>query len=266
MLTPRNSEGHPGQSLVEYVLTLPIMLLVLVGGFGVGMAMYQAHMASDAIRQPALQKLAMAASDNAICGDQLLKYVNEGKLGGNLKVGRYIDSVSIHEQNEFGSVLVGHKTITPIAPFLPTFDIKVTQVVNRNLLYPSYMGNPGIGQGAAARPRTFCKSDDVLNRALVVRDDTPGNGQPRVTIRPANVPWVPYGTPNVPPWEGGVGGRNGNLNAQGNSGNPNGSGARNNGSGTGLGGALGGGGNLTQNPPTQTAGTMGNGGNGGQNW
>ncbi len=266
MLRPKNSKAYFGQSLVEYVLMFPVMLLVLVGTFGVGMAMYQAHMASDAIRQPALQKLEMAASDYAICDRDLLGYINGSKLGGNLKMGPYLDSVAIREQNDYGSVLVGRKTITPIAPFLPTFDVKVTQVVNRNLLYPAYMGESAIrvtaagrsaGGSVGANPVSGCQPSQASG-VMMNTLESPGPSQPLVTIRLADVPWVPYGTPNVPPWEGGGG--NGNRNGNNNNG---GLGGRFGGGGNG---GFGSGGNLNQGPPTQTSGTMGNGGNNGQNW
>ncbi len=154
-----------GQSLVEFVLVMPIFVLVLVGGMAMGMGAYQAHMAADAVKEPMLKKLEMSNTPNAVAGGMLNGYMNGSPLQGSLQMGSKIDNVQIVNVDDYTSVMVGNKQYQSIASFVPSFTIKVSQPINRNLLQAANSGAPS---------------------------------------RPAGTPWVPFGTPVLPPWEGGI--------------------------------------------------------------
>jgi hypothetical protein len=153
--------SNSGQSLVEFVLVMPILVLILIGGFGFGLGTYDAHMASDAVQMPAMQKLSFADQAAAVPKDTLLSFMNGSKLKGSLKGTAPIDGVTIVNSGQYTSIIVGSKTFTPPASFVPGFTIRVGQVINRNLLEAANAG---------------------------------------AEVRPYNTPWVPGGAPVPPPW------------------------------------------------------------------
>lgn len=154
-----------GQSLMEFVLVMPLLVLILVGGFSFGLGTYQAHMASDAIQLPAMHKKEMADKTGAIDSGTLLGYVSSGGTKGTLSSGSLLDSLSVVAVDNSTSLIVGTKTFVPIASFVPGFTIKTAQVMNKGLLEAASSG------GAKSRPE--------------------------------GTPWVPGGTPVMPPWLGG---------------------------------------------------------------
>ncbi len=151
-----------GQSLVEFVLVTPILLLVLVIAGYVGIGMYQAHMASDAIRQPALKKMEMAGEPGAISNATLLGYVTGGPLQGNIRSGGAIDNVNVTNTggNDLAAVIVGNKQYTVNFPGIPAFNFTAAQAVQKNLLLSAEFGAKKRGLSG----------------------------------------WVPGGTPRQPPW------------------------------------------------------------------
>lgn len=151
-----------GQSLVEFVLVAPILILVLVIAGYVGIGMYQAHMASDAIRQPALKKLEMAAEPGGISNETLLGYVTGGPLKGNINSGGAVDSVNVTNTgaSDLAAIIVGNKQFTVNFPGLPAFNFTAAQAIQKNLLLSAEFG---------AKKRSL-------------------DG------------WVPGGTPRQPPW------------------------------------------------------------------
>ena len=151
-----------GQSLVEFILVMPILVLILIGGFSFGLGIHDAHMASDAVQLPALQKLELANQANGVNSADLLKLMNNTSLSGSLKSGQLIDNVSIQQNGPYISIMVGSKRFSPPASFVPGFTIRVGQVINRNLLEDAYVGTSN--------------------------------------IRSYTSPWIPGGTPVEPPW------------------------------------------------------------------
>lgn len=167
---PRVSRHHrrshaKGQSLVEFVLALPILTLIIAAVGTMAIGTYQAHMASDAIREPALRKMVMASTDGAIGTGTLAGYANGSPQQGTLRIGSLVDSVSITNVDQYTSVIVGNKRFNPPVPIIPGFNIRVGQIMNRNLLQSASNG---------------------------------------ATARPYGTPWVPGDVPVVPPWEGAV--------------------------------------------------------------
>jgi hypothetical protein len=152
--------AHRGQSLVEFVLVMPILVLVLIGGYSMGLGTYQAHMASDAVQMPAMQKLKLSNQVTAVDGGTLQGYMNGGGLKGNFNTGALIDSVKVVNSDAYTSIMVGSKTYTSAASFIPGFTITVGEAMNKNLLEAANSG---------------------------------------AEVRPYNTAWVPGGTPNPPP-------------------------------------------------------------------
>ncbi len=152
-----------GQSLVELVLVTPILLLVLAGGFYMGMGLYEASIASDAIRTPAMKKMEMAGEPGAISPGTVLGYISSGQLAGNTKLinGAKVDSVTYANVSPYTSLVVGSKQFQSVNP-LPGFNITVAQPLNAKLLLAAHNG---------------------------------------AKVRPAGSPWVPGGSPRTPLWE-----------------------------------------------------------------
>lgn len=155
-----------GQSLVEFILVMPIFILVLVGGTYTAFNFYQAQMASDAMRQTATRKLEMAANPDAVNAATLTGYINNGKTKGSMNLGAFVDKVTYADGGPYATFVIGNKQTAGVLNVIPGLKIQVTQAINRNLLLPANAGT--------------------------------------ATARPANTPWVPGGTPVVPPWEGGA--------------------------------------------------------------
>src|SRR5690606_35410041 len=99
---------------VELGIALPVLLLILVGAVAFGIGSYQANIASDAIRQPALKKMEMASTPAAVSPGQVMGWVTgEGAKGSMSSGGGAVDSVSFVDANEEVSIVVGTKRYTP---------------------------------------------------------------------------------------------------------------------------------------------------------
>lgn len=145
---------------MEFVLVMPILVLLLIGGFSMGLGAYQAHMASDAVQMPAMKKLEISNVTGAVDGGALTGYMNGGGISGNLSSGSMIDSATVVNNGAYTSVVVGSKNYQSVASFIPGFTIRVGEAMNRNLLEAANAG---------------------------------------AEVRPAATAWVPGGTPNPPP-------------------------------------------------------------------
>jgi hypothetical protein len=158
---PSPDGSRRGQSLMEFVLVMPLLVLILLGGFTLGMGMYEAHMASDAIQLPALKKQDMASKSQVIGSGDLIGYVSAGGTSGTLSSGVLLDSINKQDVDNYTSVIVGKKSFVPLVGFLPGFSISTAEAMNKGLL------------------------------------DAANNG---ATVRPAGTAWVPGGAPQMPPW------------------------------------------------------------------
>lgn len=150
-----------GQSLVEFVLVMPILILVMVAGGMIGLGTYEAHMASSAIQQPAMQKLAFSKNRNEIPPEIIQTAANNTGLEGTLDSGALIDKMQLVNSDSYTTILLGSKNFQAPIAFLPSFRIRVGQAINKNLLQPANDGS------AIVHP---------------------------------NSPWVPNGAPVPPPW------------------------------------------------------------------
>lgn len=155
-----------GQALVEFVLIMPLLVLILVGGATFSIGIFQGHMASDAIQFPSMSKLEFSSKETTIDSGTLQAKMNNSGLQGNIQLGSLIDSVSVVDLNgptSYTSLMVGAKSFNSTVNFVPGFTITVGQAINRSLLLPATSGG--------------------------------------ATGQDSSNPWVPGGTPNPPPWE-----------------------------------------------------------------
>lgn len=159
-------DREAGQALVEFALVLPLLVLFLVAGANFAIGLHQAHMVSDAVQMPALQKLNMSNNTAQVSSGALLGMINNGSINDTLKKGTYADSLSVIASDPFTAVMVARTTYTPLASFVPGFSVSVGQVINRNLLESTVSGTPA-------------------SRLL-------------------NTPWVPGDVPVAPPWSAAV--------------------------------------------------------------
>lgn len=125
-----------GQSLVEFVLVAPIMVLILMGSFCFGMGTYQAHMTSDSLQLVLLKAKEMADTPGTVSTGMLLGYINSGGLTGSLSMGNLVDELELD-----GHLLVARKNYVPLANFIPGFTISVSHAINPSLLMPISEGS-----------------------------------------------------------------------------------------------------------------------------
>ncbi len=126
-----------GQSLVEFVLVAPIMVLILLGAFGFGLGTYQAHMTSDAVQLPLLKTMEMANLPGAVSAGQLQGYISSGGLSGSLVSGNLVDSLQVDETT---GIMTAKKNYIPLVNIIPGFTISVAHSINPGLLKPTASG------------------------------------------------------------------------------------------------------------------------------
>ena len=145
---------HVGQSLVEFALGTGVLFLILLTTFHFGLAMYHGHIASDAIRDIAKNKLAMADSPIGYAAEDLwLKTTTSNAADGNLAFGNAqkldANSFKIFNLAEH-AVVAGSKQVDAMG--IP-ITFTTTQVIQRKLLQNN---NAATTQGLiwAPPPRT----------------------------------------------------------------------------------------------------------------
>jgi Flp pilus assembly protein TadG len=129
-----SSKTPQGQSLVEFVMVMPMILLLLLGAFAVGQGMYQGASASLAVKAAMNQKATLANQP----GQTLTQASNliRGAVHGNLDNGSAVDTVvpDAASTNTLTTVLIANRRFTPPVPFLPPVDFTVTQGVPTRLI------------------------------------------------------------------------------------------------------------------------------------
>lgn len=141
---PTGRPAERAQALAEFALVLPILVLLLLGAFWMGMATYKSQMASSAMVKPATQKMVMADDPNTISGGQLAGYVNSGAAGGTIPLGGSV-AVSLAGNTPTTTILEGNMPVPIPIPGVSQANIKVSYAINRNLLLPA-------SNGATSRP------------------------------------------------------------------------------------------------------------------
>lgn len=121
---------HKGQSLVELILVMIVLIPVLLAVGYTGIAMYQGTMASEAIKEPATAKSELANTSAAIPTSKLLAMTKNGGNGGTP-----LDAVSVSAPVSANTVMiVGQKKSITIPFFNITMDFTVAQPIQKSLL------------------------------------------------------------------------------------------------------------------------------------
>jgi hypothetical protein len=149
---PTAKRAKSGQSLVEFVLVAPILVLVMIAGAMLGYGTFQAHMASNAAQQAALNKLKYADSSAAVGSGTIQGDMNGGNLSSSMTTGDKIDSVQVVDADPYTSIMVATRNYQASVNFIPSFNIKVGQVMNRNLLQSANAGGAIVHSTAAWVP------------------------------------------------------------------------------------------------------------------
>lgn len=121
-----------GQSLVEFVMVMPVLLLILLGAFTVGLGIYQGANASMAVKTPVMQKIDLAKDpgDTTNQAKMLIQNYNSGSL----QMGSAIDRARTVGTSNKTTVIIATKEFQPPVSFLPMVDFTVTQAINSDLL------------------------------------------------------------------------------------------------------------------------------------
>jgi Flp pilus assembly protein TadG len=146
---PLRPSQRAGQSLVEFVMVMPILLLIMLGAFFIGLAMYQGATASQAMKAPLTNKVQLADTAGNT-QNQVLQLINSTNIGA-LQQGQAVDGLNVvGGPNQLTSVLVGSKTYQAPIPFIPPMTFTVAQAINTNLIQPNggasgpFNATPGI--------------------------------------------------------------------------------------------------------------------------
>lgn len=158
-----------GQALVEFVMVMPLLLLLLLGSFAVGLGIYQGASASMAIKEPVNKKINLAKNKGVSTTDA--ENLVKSFKSGNLDSGNSVDTVNFVETDKVTSVIVANKRFTPPVPFLPTVDFTVTQGINTSALgsnptttTPTLSGGAPVDMtGASSAPANECNGPGVAN-------------------------------------------------------------------------------------------------------
>ena len=127
---------HRGQSLVEFALSLPVLVMLLAGGFYLSQGIMEGQHASDAIQRSVSIKKTLAAKPEAIDPEFLRE------LGGNA----VLDKVHIvKDPNGVADLVVGHHKVVSTG-ILPDMEFSVVSSVNNRLMGTAHE------KGAVVRP------------------------------------------------------------------------------------------------------------------
>lgn len=123
-----------GQGLAEFAIIVPIILTIMVAGGFIGMAMFTAHTAAEAIKEPTVRKMEMAKNPGAYSNGAILSMVRSAKGANTLQGLVFVDVPSADGSRT--KILVGTKNFTVALPFMPpmTFEFTATQGIQAALL------------------------------------------------------------------------------------------------------------------------------------
>ncbi len=138
---PLNKQMYCGQSLVEFVMIVPVIILFMVIAAYVGMAMYHGNMASSAVKGPSMHKSEMAENPAAVGEGDLLGFALGDAPTGNINEGGVLDTLTVNPVSPLTSVMIGEKTFT--APLLfanVDFVFSASESIQLQLLEPANQG------------------------------------------------------------------------------------------------------------------------------
>jgi len=103
-LTRLRRPAHRGQTLVEFALILPIFILVLVGIFDMGRAVYQYNVISNAARQG--MRLAIVDQNTTAITNEAVQHALGMATAGNVTV-QFIDTANATTYNTCSAAPTG---------------------------------------------------------------------------------------------------------------------------------------------------------------
>jgi hypothetical protein len=125
----------PAQALGEFIIVTPLLMLLLMGAFFVGLAMYSGSQAAISMKEPILKRMTLAGNAGAVTTGSLGAMVSQSSIGTlPAQLGSTVDQVSLKSANDVMAVMVGKKSFNSGIPFLPVFNFSVTQAIDGNLL------------------------------------------------------------------------------------------------------------------------------------
>ncbi len=143
-----------GQTLMEFVMVLPVLILIALGTFYVGSAMFSGQRLATATKTPVLNKFTLAGTfgDATNAAQALVTGYNDGNafsLNGGAA-----DNISVQNTGNVTAVIIGNKTVDLPGPF-PTFNFSSTQGINSSLLRANAARGGGLTKGMNALPNTL---------------------------------------------------------------------------------------------------------------
>lgn len=142
-----------GQALIETLVSLPVLIMLLFSTFLVGATFFTAYRAANAVREPIMNKLAIANNAGAVgTGDLLgmMQAINDGSFAFD-GAGPSIDGLQLADVNTVTAYLVGNKTFNANSTLFPNFQFFVAQGIDSRLL----MANQGATVPLNIRPTGF---------------------------------------------------------------------------------------------------------------
>jgi TadE-like protein len=140
----RQQKAKIGQSLVEFVLIMPILVLLTLGAGFLMLAAHRTHLMSNAVAQVALHKLEFANTAQAVSPSTLQSDITGGDLKASFNPGPLVDSVTVADSDPYTSLVTGILQVKSPISWLPSFTVGVSQAINRNLLLPASTGTAAV--------------------------------------------------------------------------------------------------------------------------
>lgn len=146
------AQSAAGQSLVEFVLIMPILVMMTLGAGFLMLAAHRTHLMSNAVSQVALHKLEFAGNAQAISAGTLQSEITGGDLKASFNPSPLVDSVTVVDSDTYTSLVTGALQVKSPITWLPSFTVGVSQAINKNLLLPASNGSATVHSRAPWAP------------------------------------------------------------------------------------------------------------------
>lgn len=142
--TQQAFKASNGQALIEFVIALPLLIILMASTFAIGVAMYSGANASTAVRTVKENRAALA--DSVGGANDLMGFINAYN-SGSLAVAGNVDSVNTVQNGKVISTIAAQKAVTPPPiPFitLPTFTFTSVDGIHSSLLQANTGASVGL--------------------------------------------------------------------------------------------------------------------------
>jgi TadE-like protein len=148
-----SSVSSSGQAIIETLLSLPVLTMLLMAVFLLGVLFYVGQRSSGAVRAPLSQRMAMANVPGAISGGDLAGQMNTAGNGNlTLNTGPLVDSVTVNTAADHViAYMVAQKTAVLNPLVMPDVTFSMVQGIDASLL-ESNVGAPTTGKIATITP------------------------------------------------------------------------------------------------------------------